>query len=404
VAVLFLDLDNFKTVNDSLGHSTGDMLLGMVAEYLVECMRSSDTVARLGGDEFAVLVEDIENRAEASQVAERILGALRRPVTLGSQEIVATVSIGIALGLPGSTAEQLLRDADLAMYKAKEQGKNRYEEFRDQMHTTVVERLELEAGLRSAVVDKDLVVHYQPIVDLRSASIAGFEALVRWQHPTKGLLSPEAFIPFAEQIGLVESIDHFVLAQACGQLVQWEEMGIVGPDCAVSVNLSTRNMVDGEIAAVVAEVLADTGLRAANLILEITEGTMMKDIESALRQLDSLKALGLRISVDDFGTGYSSLAYLQRLPIDILKIDRTFVAAMTETSQPVGLASAIIRIAETLGQTTIAEGVETAVQVDQLVALGCHLGQGYHLGVPLNGAQTESLLRDISGTPAAVNT
>jgi diguanylate cyclase (GGDEF)-like protein/PAS domain S-box-containing protein len=393
LAVLFLDVDNFKTVNDSLGHSRGDLLLGIVSETLVGCMRNSDTVARLGGDEFAVLIEDLADHSEAIQVAENILTALRRPVSLGTKDVVATVSIGIRFGTPGCTSEELLRDADLAMYMAKENGKDRYEEFRDRMHTTVMERLELEADFRQGVINEDLVVHYQPIVNLDSKRIVGFEALVRWQHPTRGLLRPEAFLAFAEEAGFMGAVDCFVLTRACGQILRWQREGLVAPDASISVNLSARDMVETGIDRAVRILLSESGFDPSNLIVEITESAMMNDIDAAVRELRSLKALGLRIAIDDFGTGYSSLAYLQRLPIDILKIDRSFVATLSEDTESVTLVNAIIRMAEALGHTTIAEGIERATQGNILRQLGCHLGQGYLLGPPLDAASMETILR-----------
>ena len=393
LAVLFLDVDNFKTVNDSLGHSRGDLLLSMVSEALVSCMRPSDTVARLGGDEFAVLIEDLADHSEAVQIADRILSALRRPVSLGTKDVVATVSIGIRFGSLGCTSEELLRDADLAMYMAKEKGKDRYEEFRDRMHTTVVERLELEADFRQGVLNEDLVVHYQPIVELESKSIVGFEALVRWQHPTRGLLRPTAFIAFAEQAGFMGAVDCFVLTEATHQLLQWQRDELVPRDASISVNLSARDMVEAGIDRAVRILLAESGFDPSNLIVEITESAMMCDIDAAVRELRSLKELGLRIAIDDFGTGYSSLAYLQRLPIDILKIDRSFVATLTEEHESVTLVNAIIRMAEALGHTTIAEGIERVSQDRVLRQLGCRLGQGYLLGEPLDAASMEEVLR-----------
>ena len=393
LAVLFLDVDNFKTVNDSLGHSRGDLLLGIVSEILAGCMRNSDTVARMGGDEFAVLIEDLGDHTEAAQVAESILSALRHPVSLGSKEVVATVSIGIRFGTPGCSSEELLRDADLAMYMAKENGKDRFEEFRDRMHATVMERLELEADFRQGVVNEDLVVHYQPIVDFNAESIVGFEALVRWQHPTRGLLRPEAFLAFAEEAGFMGAVDCFVLTKACGEVLGWQREGLVAKDASVSINLSARDMVEAGVDRAVRILLSESGFDPSNLIVEITESAMMNDIDAAVRELRSLKALGLRIAIDDFGTGYSSLAYLQRLPIDILKIDRSFVATLSEDDESVTLVNAIIRMAEALGHTTIAEGIERSSQVNVLRRLGCHLGQGYLLGPPLDAASMEMVLR-----------
>ena len=364
MAVMFLDLDNFKTVNDSLGHSVGDQLLGVVAEVLLGCIRSTDTAARLGGDEFAVLIDYLEGHADIVALAERILTALRRPVTLGTTEVVATASIGITFGVPGTTGEQLLRNADLAMYRAKEHGKDRFEEFRDHMHTAIVERLELEADLRRTMGgNQELVVHYQPVVDLTTGAIIGFEALVRWQHPLRGLLQPGAFIPFAEEVGLIDVVDRFVLAEACAQLHYWQQRDLVPPDMEISVNLSAHELTDPGTATHVSEMLAGAAFDPSNLILEITESAMMRDTDTVVQNLHTLRALGLRIAVDDFGTGYSSLAYLEQFPVDILKIDRSFVAALSDDDQT-GLAQAVIQIAETLGLMTVAEGVESAEQAD----------------------------------------
>jgi diguanylate cyclase (GGDEF)-like protein/PAS domain S-box-containing protein len=392
IAVMFLDLDNFKTVNDSLGHSTGDDLLCGVAEVLSGCIRNADTAARLGGDEFAVLVEYIDNHDDIAQLAERVLSALRRPVSLGDKEIVVTASVGITFGIPGSTGEQLLRNADLAMYMAKEKGKDRYEEFQDSMHTAVVERLELEADLRRTAGGQELVVHYQPIFDLGCGSIVGFEALVRWQHPVRGLLQPDAFVPFAEEVGLIDVIDRFVLAESCAQLHHWQERGLIPADMMITVNLSAHELADAATEAIVAELLTASRFNPANLILEITESAMMKNTEAAIATLHALKALGVRIALDDFGTGYSSLSYLERLPIDMLKIDRSFVTNLAHDDDS-GLAHAIIQIADTLGHATIAEGVENDAQALRLHQLGCRLAQGYHLGPPLDAAATEEMLR-----------
>jgi diguanylate cyclase (GGDEF)-like protein/PAS domain S-box-containing protein len=399
MAVMFLDLDNFKTVNDSLGHSIGDQLLGVVAEVLLGCIRSTDTAARLGGDEFAVLIDYLDGHSDIVSLAERILHALRRPVTLGTTEVVATASIGITFGVPGTTGDQLLRNADLAMYRAKEHGKDRFEEFRDHMHTAIVERLELEADLRRTMGgNQELVVHYQPIVDLTSDAIIGFEALVRWQHPLRGLLAPGSFVPFAEEVGLIDIVDRFVLAEACSQLHYWQQRGLVPPDTEVSVNLSANELTDPGTATHVAELLASSSFDPSNLILEITESAMMRDTEAVVENLRTLRALGLRIAVDDFGTGYSSLAYLEQFPVDILKIDRSFVSALSE-DDPAGLAQAVIQIAETLGLMTVAEGVESEEQAERLRALGCRAAQGYHLGRPLDAHATEEMLRTRAPAP-----
>ena len=396
VAVLFLDLDNFKNVNDSLGHSTGDELLKAVGAALAGSLRKSDTAARLGGDEFAVLVEDVDSRAEVMGMAQRTIRLLRQPMNIGDQELSTTVSMGVTFGYKGHTSEQLLRNADLAMYLAKSNGKDRIEEFQDEMHVAVVERLELEADLRRAVLAEELRVHYQPIFNLESGGVIGFEALVRWQHPTQGLLQPISFIPFAEEIGLIHLIDRFVLGEACSQVRHWRSHGLVGSDLVMSVNLSARELADNSIRESVSLSLLETGFEPANLILEITESAIMKDLTSTIRNLESLKSLGLRIAVDDFGTGFSSFSHLEQLPIDILKVDRSFVATIDSGDRRAQLTPAIVQLAHTLGLIAIAEGVEESDQVPQLRDLGCTLAQGYFLGVPLNADDTESLLRSLA--------
>ena len=393
VAVLFLDLDNFKMINDSLGHSAGDELLKVVAETLVGCLRKSDTAARLGGDEFAVLIEDAPNRGEVMHMAARLMKTLREPVTVAGQEITSTVSMGITFGIQGHTSDQLLRNADLAMYLAKAQGKDRIEEFQDQMHVAVVQRLELEHDLRRAVLSEELRVHYQPIFDLVSSTIVGFEALVRWQHPTQGLLQPISFIPFAEEIGFIHHIDSFVLTEACAQARRWQSMGLAPAGLLMSVNLSAREIADSAIRESVSLSLLETGFEPKHLILEITESALLRDLEATIRNLESLKSLGLSIAVDDFGTGFSSFSHLEQLPIDILKVDRSFVANIALDEGRPSLAPAILQLAHTLGLTAIAEGVESQDQVSPLRDLQCRLAQGYHLGMPLDADETEGLLR-----------
>jgi diguanylate cyclase (GGDEF)-like protein/PAS domain S-box-containing protein len=394
LAVLFIDLDNFKTVNDSLGHAAGDDMLRRVAEVLVGCLRKVDTAARLGGDEFAILIEDIEHHSYAVGLAERVLVALRRPVMVGTTEVSATVSIGITFDVPGITSDQLLRNADLAMYTAKERGKNRFEEFEDDMHTSVVARLEVEADLHRALQRHELLVHYQPIVDLQSDAIIGFEALARWRHPTRGLLSPVSFIPYAEETDLINRIDALVLEEACAQTRAWQLEYRLDPPLAISVNVSSRRLIDTTLVNDVSAVLGDVGLSPSSLILEITESAMMRDTEAAARNLRPLKERGVRVALDDFGTGYSSLSYLQRLPIDILKIDRSFVMSIADHDGHVGLAPAIVQLAHTLGLTPIAEGVEYEDQAVELRRLGCRLAQGYHLGVPLDAKTSSRMLHE----------
>jgi diguanylate cyclase (GGDEF)-like protein/PAS domain S-box-containing protein len=394
VAVLFLDLDNFKNVNDSLGHSAGDELLIGVSQRLKLCLRVADTAARLGGDEFAILLEDAGSEREVIDVAERLLDSLQKSFTVGTTDVSASASIGIAMSPLSATCDQLLRNADLAMYTAKRHGRGRFELFQPEMHAAAVERLNVEAELRRAIERDELVVYYQPIVELRSSHIIGVEALVRWNHPTRGLLGPDVFIGLAEETGLIHEIDSRVLARACKQVRRWQYDHIAHQSLEVSVNLAPRQLLNAGLIADVEKVLSANGLEPGCLILEITEGAMMRDAEAAIENLHALKALGVRLAVDDFGTGYSSLTYLQRFPIDILKIDRSFIESIDGSSEDAALAHAIIRLAETLHLTPIAEGVERETQRARLIELGCELAQGFHFARPAPAADITALLAD----------
>jgi diguanylate cyclase (GGDEF)-like protein len=386
-AVLFLDLDGFKRVNDSLGHGAGDQLLLEVGRRLLACMRPGDTAARFGGDEFAVLLEDISQEAEAITVAQRIMSALHAPFRIQAREVSISVSVGIATGK--EVGDDLLRDADLAMYQAKARGKGRYELFDPAMHATLVERLRLETDLGLAVDRHEFEVAYQPIVELASGGVVAVEALVRWRHPHRGLLSPAAFIPAAEETGLIRAIGKQVLERACADGAVWQRRHPSASSLAVSVNLSVHQLHDGELVSEIAGVLERSGLDPRSLILEITETMLMEDLERGV--LGRLKELGVQIAVDDFGTGYSSLQYLQRFPIDILKIDRSFVGGVGETSDW-ALARAIIDLGESLNLRVIAEGLEHAEQVTRLLDLGCHWGQGYYYSRPKSAIEVEELM------------
>ena len=377
IAVLFVDLDNFKTVNDSLGHTVGDELLVAVTERLQGCVREGDTTARMGGDEFAILLEETDAPREAVMVAERIIDALRRPVVVGDQDLYITASVGIAFDLPTAGVDQLMRNADLAMYTAKRRGRGRFEVYAPDMHAAAIERLELEADLRRALQREELLVEYQPVFSLLDGSMRAFEALVRWQHPTRGLLLPGAFVPLAEETGVICEIGRFVLLESCRQAVEWRA---TAGDLAVTVNLSPRQLLDEDVTDLVAGVLEATGLEPQALILELTEGAMMHD--AAIDRLHALKALGVGLAIDDFGTGYSSLSYLQRLPVDVVKIDRSFVEQLSVDNPEASVAAAIVQLASALHLETIAEGVETAEQAALLRRVGCELAQGFHLARP----------------------
>ena len=398
LAVLFLDLDDFKTVNDSLGHGEGDQLLRRVATTLVGCLGVSDTAARLGGDEFAVLIEDVQSQKAIMGLAHRILDALRPPVRLGTKSVSSAVSIGIAFDEADVTSEQLLRNADIAMYQAKRLGKNRFEVYRDEMHASVLARLELEQELREAINEGGLVVHYQPIFDLQADRVVGLEALVRWAHPTRGLVMPGAFVPLAEELGLIGAIDTFVLCSACRQARRWREEGVGSADLAISVNLSAGRLVEPSLSDRIVAQIDECGF-SGSLILEITESAMLTDNDATVANLTALRDRGVRIALDDFGTGYSSFSHLDRLQIDIVKIDRTFVAALGSANDTRGLAAAIVQLAQTLGYEVIAEGVERAAQADSLRELGCGLAQGHHLGRPRDAEATARLLGTYDGGP-----
>jgi diguanylate cyclase (GGDEF)-like protein len=396
VAVLFIDLDNFKTVNDSLGHTVGDHLLVAVTSRLEGSLRQGDTAARLGGDEFAVLLEDLDDIGTAREIAERIIEELREPFAIVGKEVFIGASIGIAYDSSGARTDQLLRNADLAMYTAKMRGRGQFQVFEPAMHEAAVERLEVEADLRRACERDEFIVYYQPIVDAASGWIGGVEALVRWQHPTRGLLAPAAFIPLAEETGLILHIGRHVLMTACQQTRQWQQDLDTVPRLSVSVNLSPRQLSDPAVVADVKHALMTSGLAAESLVLEITEGAMMHDTDATVARLEHLKELGVRLAVDDFGTGYSSLSYLQLFPIDILKIDRSFVAGIDGDAEDSALARAIVRLAQTLQLVAVAEGVETEGQLERLKELGCRYAQGFLLAMPQPAEALGDLLKTSS--------
>ncbi|AGZ42644.1 putative bifunctional diguanylate cyclase/phosphodiesterase [Actinoplanes friuliensis] len=392
VAILVLDLDGFKEVNDSLGHAAGDALLLQVADRLRAAVREGDTVARFGGDEFGVIIESVTARADAEAVGGRIAAALQQPFTVGGRDLHVAVSIGLASAADADDIDQLLRNADLAMYRAKSAGGAGLAAYDPQMLSGLVQRLELEADLRLALERNELALHYQPTVDLRTGDIVGFEALVRWHHPTRGLVNPLDFIGIAEATGLIVPLGRWVLTEACRQAVAWGAG--TTRRLKMAVNVSVRQFDSGDLSVMVAEVLAETGMPVDQLCLEMTESVLLTDTDENLTQLQRLKALGVTLAMDDFGTGYSSLAYLRRYPMDILKIDRSFVDRLGGDREDEALVRTIVRLGQSLGMTTVAEGIEDAVQLATLRDLDCDLAQGYFLSRPLPAPDATRILAE----------
>ena len=398
--VLFLDLDNFKGVNDALGHGVGDALLMEVAGRIEGTLRASDTCARLGGDEFAVLLEETPStgtpEAHAAHVAQRIIESLRAPVHCDGMELLVDTSIGIAAAAPEDSVDDVLRNADLAMYRAKAAGKGRYQLFEPAMHAVVRERMTLESELRAAVEqhpDSSFVVHYQPIANIATGEVTGVEALIRWQHPTRGLVPPMQFIPVAEETGLIVPLGRWLLREACTRAASWqaERAPEAGP-LTLTVNISGRQLLEPAMPRDVAAALAASGLAPSSLVLEMTESMLIDDSPTTLGRLQVLKALGVRLAIDDFGTGYSSLGYLERFPVDVLKIDKSFVDRVgIEGESP--LARAILGLGGALGMHVVAEGIETAAQWGRLRELGCEQGQGYFLARPMPPDAVAAVLR-----------
>jgi len=377
VAVMFLDVDNFKNINDSLGHDAGDRLLQAVAQRLIKSTRFSDTVARLGGDEFAILLEGVTTIAEVETMAAALIEGLEQPFALSESEVRVSASIGVALSTFEAGAEALLSKADIAMYHAKAAGKSRFVTFQPQMQELLHERLRLEADIARALANEEFFVEYQPIVDLGTRSLLGVEALVRWRHPDLGVLMPGRFIQVAEECGQIVKLGRWVLGRACRDLRAWRGSVAGGASLRVAVNISGRHLQHGDLVQDVAQALKESGLEPGNLVIELTESTIMHNTEANLGRLRQLKDLGVRLAIDDFGTGYSSLSYLHRFPIDILKIDQSFVNRLTNTYNGPELARAVITLGETLGLDTVAEGIELEPQVTALLALGCVAGQGF---------------------------
>ena len=401
LAVMFMDLDDFKTVNDSLGHEAGDELLIEVARRLRATLRPLDTAARLEGDKFALLVEILAHPEDTMRVAERLIEGLREPFEVMGRPISIRASVGIAISVSGDQGtDQLLRNADVAMHRAKSRGKGYYEIYESAMHAVVLERLELKTDLEQAVRNREFFLHYQPIVALEDERIVGLEALLRWNHPKKGTISPGKFILLAEDTGLIVPIGRWVLQEACRQVLVWQvRHGL--PALFASVNLSAKQLSEELVDEVRAD-LRESGLDGTHLTLEITESLLMDDIDATSIRLGDLKALGVKLAVDDFGTGYSSLSYLLRFPIDRLKIDKAFIDGVALGEYESAFARAVIQLGDSLNLQTVAEGVETSDQLQELVRLGCEFGQGYYFSKPLPADAIEDLLR--RGHSSVLNT
>lgn len=395
--IILVDLDRFQGVNDSLGHEAGDELLVEIARRIETCVRPGDTLARLGGDEFAILLEEIREEADATQVADRIQSELAAAVAVRGHDLFASASLGIALSSTGyKRPDEMLRDADTALARAKRGGRGRHQVFDSDMHSRAVERLQLETDMRHAIGREEWVVFYQPIVDLAAGRIVAFEALLRWRHPQRGLVMPDLFIPIAEETGLIAPLGLWALRQSCVQLQSWRSR--FGLDAlTMGVNLSTRQLLDPQLVEQVLEVLRDTSLVPEALTLEITETALMPDLAAGAAVIRRLHERGVNLHIDDFGTGYSSLAYLQTFPVQTLKVDRSFIKQMGERHGPSEIVKAIIGLAQTLGMTVTAEGVESTAQVEALRALGCDKAQGYYFGCPVPAEEAEALL--VRGLP-----
>jgi len=398
-----VDLDHFKVVNDSLGHDAGDQLLCDVAQRLAGCLRQGDTLARLGGDEFTVLMPDIATAQDAAAVASRIESRLGPPFELPGQSVFVTASIGIATGVAlRDRSEALLRDADAAMYEAKARGRARHAMFDPTMHTRAVTRLAIETDLRRAIDNDQLELHYQPIMWLQGNKIVGVEALVRWRRPDGTLVPPGEFVPIAEETGLIRPMGRWVLHEACRQLARWRSDLPQAAGLAMSVNISARQLQDASIVEDVESALRETGLDAGSLILELTESAVVETFEDALATLQRLRWMSVQLAMDDFGTGYSSLSSLSRLPLDILKIDQSFVARLDQDAEGRAVVYAIVSLATALGVRVTGEGIETASQLSTLVELGCNHGQGFLLGRPAPPDELAAMLRTVDPTEVMV--
>jgi diguanylate cyclase (GGDEF)-like protein len=382
-AVVFIDLDDFKDIVEGHGYRVADEVLAETGRRLVEVVRPHDIVGRLGGDEFVVLCAGLATHADAARVAGRLLSAIASPMAVGDEEVVVTASIGISFAATGvSDADSVLHEADSAMYRAKARGKNQFDVFDDVLRETANQRISIETLLRRALDENLFRLHYQPIYEISTGNLTGIESLIRLEDPDQGLLSPAVFIDVAEQSGLIVPIGAWVLRESCRQLAQWKAAGDVSPNVRVAVNLSARQVSRSDLLKTVCSAVSDAGLQPHELSLELTESIFMDADSAHVRQLEALRSMGVTVEIDDFGTGYSSLAYLKRLPVGVVKVDQSFVAGMLTSVADYGIVNSIIGLGQALGLITIAEGVETAEQLDALWVLGCDQVQGYHLGRP----------------------
>jgi diguanylate cyclase (GGDEF)-like protein/PAS domain S-box-containing protein len=401
-AVAWLDLDRFKCINESLGHGAGDELLVRTARRIEACLRPGDVLARVVGDQFTILLDDLHSESDAVRVAERVQTAMTLPLAVGGTEVFTSLSIGIALSSSGYTNhDDMLRDAYTALYRAKSSGRARHEVFDSDMHRRAVDQLQLETDLRRAIERQEWVIHYQPIVDLQTRRLSGFEALARWRHPGRGLVMPDLFIPTAEETGLIRPLGMWVLREACRQMRAWHDKYPDQPPLGIAVNLSTRQLADADLPGQVRRVLEETGLRPSSLTLEITESALMQSLHAGAAVLQELHEMNVHLDVDDFGTGYSSLAYLQSFPVQTLKVDRSFVSCMHSGAQQSEIVRAIVGLAHNLGMDVTAEGVETPQQIESLSALKCQHVQGYFFSRPVAAEDAELLI--MNGPPAFWN-
>ena len=393
LAVLFLDLDDFKTINDTLGHAAGDELLVAVAQRLRATVRAEDTVARLGGDEFGILLNGLDGLEDAQRSAGRILDALQPPFAVGGADMRIGTSVGLAPVAARSTTSQLLREADMALYDAKEHGKNQFRVFSWTMQRDARDRFELQAELRQAIERDELLIYYQPIVDLPTGRVAGFEALARWNHSTRGVILPDRFIPLAEELGVIHGLGLVVLRAACAQLATWDATFPDAPDWYIAVNVAVQQFDSPDLLADITQVLRESSVDPSRIVLEVTEGSVMEDPEHVLYVLQQLRELGVRVALDDFGTGYSALQYLRRFPLDVLKIDKSFVSELELGTTSATLLRAMLELGRSLGLRTVVEGVESAVQLEAIRTLGCDLVQGYLLAIPGPARDVTGVLR-----------